>query len=216
MDWDELDALIPWVRPGGRQSHSEVTEVTQNEGWSIRVAQPGEHWKDTSPKGGDFVIRVSSELANAHRGWDDHQFMHVELFEDVDEKRRQDRDWMESVFGVALVEVAAEGADPAGFFPDLARTDLPGIEPQALLATAQCLALCEHRRYATHEPTGGRCLPARFAIGIILGRWSSTMAAGVHRLGKTGLLRLRSRVGQREPRFQDVLGISLKSGACNE
>jgi hypothetical protein len=90
------------------------------------------------------------------------------------------------------------------------------VEPEALLVTGQCLALCEHRRYSDHEPLGGRCLPARFALGIILGRWSSTMAASVHRLGKVGLTQLRSKVGQREPSFQQVLGRKLLHGACNE
>lgn len=216
MNWDELDDFIPLVRPGGGQLHTRVKVVQSGTGWVVEVSQPGKHWKDTRPKGGDFVIRVSSTLADAGKGWDSHQFMHVELFEDVDEKRRVDRAWMERVFAPALVEVIAEGSDPTKYFDAIHRPDLPGIEPEALLTTGQCLALCEHRRYADHEPIGGRCLPARFALGIILGRWSSTMAAGVHRLGRLGLTRLRTRVGQSEPSFQDVLGRSLDSGACNE
>jgi hypothetical protein len=211
MDWTSLDSLIPWVsyRQGDVMgARSTVVAVTGS--WGIEVGQPGVHWDQTYEPGGDYVIRVTSRAT----GWRRHAFTHVDLFEDIEAKRRADEAFTTQALMPALIGVIAEGRDPDAAPIDDA-SPVSGLEPRALLVASQCLALCEHRRFRDYEPAGGRCLPARYAVGIAWGHWSAARAAAVVRSGLRGLYRLRRDLG-REPTFRDVLGTRLADPCCNE
>jgi hypothetical protein len=216
MDWDTLNNFIPWITFAPGRPYGSIQKVigTGNT-WGVEIGQPGHHWNQTYKPGGDFVIRVTSMAAN----WPRHPFTHVDLIEDLDAKTRRDGAYMKDVFLPALIQTVANGEDPVALFPSIhSVTVLPGLEPEVLLLASQCLAICEFRRFWWKEPTGGRCLPARFAVGIVSGCWSATRVVAVHRSGWSGLWSLRDNLGH-EPSFQDVLrphGLKLTSRECNE
>ena len=221
MKWDELENFIPYVPEDGPNGHvdihSQSNHVYTPGSFRIDALLPGVHWRDTKPRGGDFVIEVTSATARTLSGstWTSHRFTHTELFQDTQEKTSSNSAFVQSSLAPALVEIVAEGADPLDFQDDADEPPFPGLEPLAYLMVGQVLALCESRRFRDHEPLGGRCLPLRLALGIMFTRWSDGAAMAVWRRGKGGLAQLRNRHGP-EPTLQAVLGRSLHSPTCNE
>lgn len=210
MRWHELDAHIPADTTGG-PLHAERTPLEGGAGWQVEVAQPGRHARDTDPPGSDFVVRVTSDAC----GWAvPRPFTHADIFSDLQDKCAADSRFMQATFARALAETVGEGADPARALMRHLRSlpELPGLETAALLECCQALALAEHRRYGDYEPSGGRCLPARYAFGIIFGLWDAAAATRVQRRGISGLRRLRAEHG-REPSFEGVLGRRLVDAA---
>lgn len=210
MKWDRLEKLIPYVEVGKDElHHSKVTVVREVPGAGLYAQQPGLYWRKTSPLGGDFLIEVTSSGVD----WNHHQFTHTDLFEDLEKKSRRRRAYMQGTWAPALVRVVSEGEDPLRQLMGSVPPQMDGLPVGLLLEIAQCLALCEHRRYGRHEPLGGRCLPSRFALGIIFGVWSAAEAAAVEKDGKHGLSGLRKAKGINEPTFRNLLG-GKRPSAC--
>jgi hypothetical protein len=164
MEWDTLEKTIPYMVEDGSEGHIDLLnvrrEVYAGDGFRVDVSQPGKYWRQTEPKGGDFVIEVTSARAITLGGstWTSRRFTHTDLFLDTQEKRDHNAEIVRAELAPALTRVVAEGEDPltlsGGTFHEM-----PGLEPMAYLMVGQTLALCEHRRYHEHEPMGGRCLP---------------------------------------------------------
>lgn len=203
MKWDELDAFVPFGRMG--DLHTEQLDIAQGRDWTVRLLLPGKYQSKTTPPGGDFVVRVSSESAK----WTDKAFKHSDLFADLAAKRRVHHAWLAASLAPALVRVVAEGADTDEVAPE-SPAGMPGLTPDAYLVASQALALAESRRYARFESRGGgRYLPARFSLGIMFGNWEGGDATRVQKQGLPGLEELRNRHGQ-EPGFEEVLRRKLR------
>jgi hypothetical protein len=218
MDWERLSRRIPWVPLSAGRLHSMPTVVARSTktGALVEVRQPGVHANETrdlflrpsTRPGGDFVVEVTDPAA----GWSARQFGHKDLFADFAAKCDADESVMKETVVPALIEVIAEGTDP---LRETLPVGLPGLQLGTLLVAAQCLALCEHRRYPQYEPLGGRALPARFVVGIAWHRWPASEAMRVEHSGRRGLVWLRENY-DREPSFSTVLGRGLRSPACRE
>lgn len=166
MKFEALNDMIPYVM-GGKE---KILRMSPYPG--VTLAMPGRHAKDTTPKGGDFVVMVSA----LHKNWEFHQFTHIDIFQIVAEHPDP-----EHLMKNYLLVV--QGADP---------TTLEGVDHYSwtgvLLKTMQCLAVAEHRRYAKYElKFGGRFLPFRFAAGIAEGLWTAADAAEKQKKGRPGV-----------------------------
>ena len=175
MKFTTLNDKIPYVI-GGKE---KILQMHPYENITLRM--PGRHAKDTTPKGGDFVICVTSENV----GWNEHQFTHTDLFKDVEEKAFKLNDLSNQLMASYLQIVHRDfdtsllAYDPKG---------IPGIEPMLFLHAVQCLAVAEHRRYSQYESKfGGRYLPLRFAAGISEGLWTAADAASMQKKGRPGV-----------------------------
>lgn len=188
MNFDKLHGRIPYAT--GKVNH--VVEMTPYEG--ITLAMPGRHQDDTSPIGGDFVVMVDDESM----GWKRHQFTHDDLFLDTELKYVEDPPMAE----LLMLDYAKVvfGDDPEEFDADFEEIP-PGwktsVCPRKFLRTVQCLAVAEHRRYHQFEKNGGgRFLPARFASGIVEGRWTAADCKAHQRRGRQGLENLMKEKGR--------------------
>lgn len=181
MDFDELNGFIPYAK-GGKEKVLRMSPYP-----NITLAMPGRHAQQTVPVGGDFVVMVNDPVF----GYDDHQFKHIDIFQDVFVKREhEDIDF----FMRAYLSVVTQD-DPLGYSPGDA-TLMPGIQFTTFLCAAQCLAVAEHRRYAKHENKfGGRYLPFRFAAGIAEGLWTVAEAADLQKRGRPGVEMLENKNG---------------------
>jgi hypothetical protein len=209
MDWATLERHIPYVLDQGAEARRRRATVLYDS--TIQALQPGLYWNETSPRGGDFLITLTDAAAD----WNAKAFTHRDVFADVEAKTATAPEWMRMKFAPAMVLVVAGEQDPDSVQIGNA-PPLPGASPRGLLRGAQCLALCEHRRFKQHEPFGGRCLPMRFALGIIYGVWTARMAGDVEKLGKPGLLKLRRDCNGQEP---DPVTLVLKrqlKACCQE
>lgn len=174
MKFTELHELIPFARYG------KAKVLTMQPYNGVTLALPGRHAEDTSPKGGDFVVMVDDDKLN----WTKHQFTHTDIFKDVFKKTQADPDLTKTLLG-GYLDVVHNDLHPAIWET---RKTLPGIHPQTFLYAVQCLAVAEHRRYATYEDRfGGRYLPLRFAAGIAEGLWTATDAADKQKRGRPGV-----------------------------
>lgn len=146
---------------------------------NITLRMPGRHAKDTTPKGGDFVVCVTDKGMK----WINHQFTHTDIFKDVEVKRESEH---LSFFMNQYANVVC-GHDPEAI--NLGDgLSMPGIDFDTFLAASQCLAVAEHRRYSQYEPKfGGRYLPLRFAAGISEGLWTAADAAAMQKKGRPGV-----------------------------
>ena len=173
MKFDELNNAIPYAK-GGKEK-----VLTWSPYANVVLAMPGRHWKDTVPVGGDFCVMVTDPAF----GYEDHQFKHSDIFQDVAVKRNhQDIDF----FMRAYLSVVT--ADNPLDYPPGNGVLMPGIQFTTFLCAAQCLAVAEHRRYAKHENKfGGRYLPFRFAAGIAEGLWAAADASNLQRKGRPGV-----------------------------
>lgn len=175
MKFEELHASIPYVI-GGKE---KVLRMHPYEGIELRM--PGRHAKETTPPGGDFVVCVTDE----YQGWKVHQFKHDDIFLLFETRAAIDS-------GAAAITMSryaqvVTGADPMSIAIQEPVT-LSSISERTLLCALQALAVAEHRRYAQHESRGGgRFLPARFAAGIVEGKWTAAEAMAVQRRGRPGL-----------------------------
>lgn len=203
MDWNALEKAIPYV---SRQSTPEapnlVTVVYDAPDGSVMARQPGLYWDLTTPRGGDFLITLTDRAAS----WHEKPFTHRDIFSDIQSKTLAAPEWMRLTFARALVLVVAGEQDPDAVAPE-APPELPGASSRGLLRAAQCLALCEHRRYKQYEPVGGRCLPMRYCLGIIHQLWTAEQAGACEKKGRTGLYELRGMAGRAEP---DPITLVLK------
>lgn len=173
MKFDELNATIPYVI-GGKEK-----VLTMRPYPSIQLAMPGRHAKDTMPKGGDFVVRITDKAS----GWTNHEFTHTDIFVGVDLWKRADSDDIMP----AYLDVI-NGKEPRVFDEFTQGT--------VFLRAMQCLAVAEHRRYAVHEAKwGGRFLPFRFAAGIAEGLWTVVDSTALQRRGRPGVEMLESKHG---------------------
>jgi hypothetical protein len=203
MNFEELESFIPYVElTDDVKKHSKVLEVYKRPRWSVLVKQPGKYWEKTTPAGGDMVVAVSCEEAT----WKRKQFKHDDLFQDVQEKLHKHTTFMQQTFAPALARVVFSGGDPGTeLLGSLSPIGISGLDPRAALHTAQVLALAEHRRYKQFEVQGGgRFLPARFALGIIFGRWTADEASARQWNGLPGLRKLESAHGS-PPRLRDLV-----------
>ncbi len=206
MDWTTLESRVPYVQYSPSCDFlSGASVIHDGSQTRISIRQPGKYWYTSTPMGGDFLIEVSSQQAE----WREHAFTHRDLFDDLAMKLSLHGDYLRTRWAIALARVIGDGADPDHTGITDADTN-QGVEPLTLLRTAQLLGLCEFRRYGNHEPVGGRCLPSRFALGIIFECWSSEEAALHEKRGKHGLTDLRIFRGAREPTFRQLLGINAK------
>lgn len=175
MKFSELNELIPYA------TGDKLHVMTMQPYNGVTLAMPGRHQKDTPKEGGDFVVMVSDSTID----WVSHQFTHVDIFQDLAKKREQDcmnaeelmNNYAKVVFGTS---------------PDDFRWDrgvwTDSLHPQIFLHAVQCLAVAEHRRFPQHEARGGgRYLPARFASGIVEGKWTVDDCIEVQRRGRPGL-----------------------------
>ena len=181
MKFKELNETIPLAR-GGKAKVLRYSPYP-----NITLAMPGRHAEQTVPKGGDFVVMVNDPLF----GYDEHQFKHSDIFQDVAAKREHDDI---DFFMKAYLAVVTED-DPLGFSPGDGVL-MPGLHTTTFLCAAQCLAVAEHRRYAVHEAKyGGRYLPFRFAAGIAQGLWTAADAADLQKKGRPGVEMLENKNG---------------------
>lgn len=175
MKFDKLHDLIPYAM-GGKEK-----VLTMHPYNAICLALPGRHAKDTTPKGGDFVVMVDDET----KEWVRHPFTHSDLFSDLETKR----DAFPELAGTFMVDYLAvvTGADPDKM--DWSDSELPGLHPQTMLYALQCLAVAEHRRYSHYESRwGGRYLPFRASAGIVEGLWSASEAGDkTRKRGRIGI-----------------------------
>lgn len=172
MNFEELNASIPYVTGG------KVKSLTVEPYPGITLAMPGKHAKETTPKGGDFVVMVTDPSI----GWENHQFSHVDIFQDVETKRL-------GGLGVDILmdhyySIVHHNIDAQAW-----RWHKPvGLTPHLFLRAVQCLAVAEHRRYARYEDKlGGRYLPFRYAAGVAEGLWTASAAANKQKLGRPGV-----------------------------
>lgn len=171
MKFEELNNTIPYAM-GGKEKVLRYSPYP-----NITIAMPGRHAKDTTPKGGDFVVMVTDPIFASK----DHQFTHTDIFIDVENKRNHDDI---DFFMRAYLNVVTSD-DPLKYSPGGA---MPGMEFNNFLCAAQCLAVAEHRRYAKYESKfGGRYLPFRFAAGIAQGLWTAADAANLQKKGRPGV-----------------------------
>jgi hypothetical protein len=182
VKFEELNDTIPYVIGG------KVKVLRYSPYPHIVLAMPGRHAKDTTPKGGDFVVMVSDPVFDLTV---DHQFTHDDIFRDV-ELRAKNGDKHLSLLGCYFDIV--QGADPAEFNQVVVT---PGVmAPSTFLTAVQCLAVAEHRRYSQYESKyGGRFLPFRFAAGIDEGLWDAEAAIAVQRKGRPGVEWLEKQFG---------------------
>lgn len=213
MDWDTLNDLIPW-----QVESWDTPEITIHSSHGRVTVRKGKKTKkETEPPGGDFIVSVTSDTATtpAGKSMATHRFDQSTLLRDFERKTDASAAFMRDAFAKALVRVVAEGENPATLVQELSPPlNVPGIDVETLLVASQCLALSEHRKYARNEPLGGRCLPTRFALGVIFGLWSAFDATERIWLGAHRLADLRKKSGSSEPTFEEVLGRPLRSDAC--
>lgn len=185
MKFDELHAMIPYAK-GGKEKILRMKPYD-----TVTLALPGRHWEDTDPIGGDFVVMVDDEK----KKWKNHQFTHIDLFEDLEDKTKQgtyqdlmqvDAQELAQEFMRAYLKVI-QGEDPNRVC--YTKFDyLSGIRASTFLRAAQSLAVAEHRRYAKYEAKfGGRFLPFRFGAGIVEGLWTAVGAADKQKRGRPGV-----------------------------
>ena len=148
---------------------------------AITLALPGRHQGDTPKPGGDFVVMVTDTAMN----WINHQFTHVDIFADIAKKVKQDQDLADELMNNYAAVVFGASPDDYKWMRGPLKDSL---HPQIFLHAVQCLAVAEHRRFSQHEGKGGgRYLPARFASGIVEGRWTVDDCIEVQRRGRPGL-----------------------------
>lgn len=173
MKFDKLNDTVPYVI-GGKE---KVLSMSPYKGVTLRL--PGRHAKDTTPKGGDFVVCVTDKTM----GWVDHQFTHTDIFKDIELKCESEH----LSFFINRYSDVVCGDDPDKINLGDGLT-MPGIDFDTFLAASQCLAVAEHRRYSQYESKfGGRFLPLRFAAGISEGLWTAADAAAMQKKGRPGV-----------------------------
>lgn len=179
MNFEELNDTIPYC-VGGKEKVLRYSPYP-----NITLAMPGRHAKDTTPKGGDFVVMVADPMwANP-----EHQFKHDDIFQQIELYRETSTDEVVEVMESYLAIV--KGADPTNYVETVRDSyddmiDL--MSPPTLFYALQCLAVAEHRRYAQYENKyGGRYLPFRFSAGIAEGLWTAEAAISVQRKGRPGV-----------------------------
>lgn len=196
MDFDDLNTHIPFVTEG--KLHSQVSSIIVNSDFAVQVMQPGKYKDKTEIPGGDFVVVVTCKDAK----WKSFKFKHDHLFDDIELKTATFPTFMQEEFAPALADVIYNKENPSVY--RFKNVEVPGLHPQALLYASQALALAEHRRYSRFEATGGgRFLPARFALGIIYGHWTSQDAKLVQYTGAPGIRRLEQSYGT-PPRLKEL------------
>lgn len=177
MKFEKLNDMIPYVM-GGKEKI-----LTMRPYAGITLAMPGRHAKDTTPKGGDFVVMVT----DLNLDWRDHQFTHIDIFQDLDIKKNHPNvhDWNAGEQFMKAYLKVIQGDDPNDIGLE---HSAPGVFAPTMLQAVQCLAVAEHRRYARFEPKfGGRYLPFRFGAGIVEGLWTAADAAEKQGKGRPGV-----------------------------
>lgn len=177
MLFEELHDTIPFVRYG----KEKVLSMEPYAG--ITLLMPGRHTEETTPRGGDFVVCVTTGR------WKQHQFTHSDIFKDI-EKKKSHAD--SGVFMAKYLDIVL-GAEPDDIWD---RMKMPGVDPIVFFRAVQCLAVAEHRRYAQYEDKfGGRYLPFRFAAGIEECLWTEADASALQKKGRPGVEQLERTLG---------------------
>lgn len=178
MNFEELNDYIPYAMYGKEKS------LRMSPYPGVTLAMPGRHAKDTTPKGGDFVVMIDTPALDMH------QFKHDDIFVDID-KKREAHGAQVNILMTDYYQVIT-GSNP----PIYADDKFVGIHPTIFLRAIQCLAVAEHRRYAKFEPKGGgRYLPFRFAAGIAAGEWTVVEAVSLQKKGRPGVEMLENQYG---------------------
>jgi hypothetical protein len=187
LKFDELNQMIPYA-VGGKEKVLRMNPYP-----NITLALPGRHAKDTTPKGGDFVVMVTDPAFDIPK----HQFSHEDIFKDLE--RRVAPQIITTIYYKIIT-----GADPDDIKIWTKPTDEAHMEvepecmvPSVFFHAVQCLAVAEHRRYKQYEPKfGGRYLPFRAAAGIAEGLWSAAEASErTRKMGRPGVEWLESERG---------------------
>lgn len=207
MHWSELATHIPWRTPEDAPLHSVVVTIHESEAGTVAVSLPGKYWDRTQPQGGDFVVQVSTQVDTPRSPrW----ITHADLLWDFQAKRDSDPRAAATAILPLLAAVVQEGADPEVLASRAMHLDPPGLPLVISLVASQCIAMCEYRRFGSAEwAGGGRFLPARFATGILVGRWLAEAAVDHEKAGLTGLRDLRRVSGGVEPSLAQVLDAAL-------
>jgi len=181
MRFEELNNLIPYAMGG------KVKSLSMEPYPNVTILMPGRHAKQTTPKGGDFVVCVNDKLFGTG-----HQFKHNDIFDDVEARKYSSSIRLDDLMRYYLDIIAHEAE-----MPDFGgSTGAPAMDPQTFLAAVQCLAVAEHRRYAEYEKQfGGRYLPFRFSAGIAEGLWNAEEASWLEKKGRPGVEQLERERG---------------------
>lgn len=170
MDFDTLHNKIPYVK-GGKEKILRG-QIYPN----VSILMPGRHSEES--EFGDFCVCVTDPIF----GKSDHQFTHIDIFKDVENRRNQDSIGTAELMSKYL-SVINDNAEP-----NSDHVALGCMTSTTFLQAVQCLAVAEHRRYKRFESKfGGRFLPARFAFGIAEGLWTAADASGLQRKGRPGV-----------------------------
>jgi hypothetical protein len=190
VKFDKLNEMVPYVK-GGKAKILSMHPYN-----AITLRMPGRHAMDTDPVGGDFVVCVDDDEMD----WTEHQFTHVDLFNDLEAKANRGGYLHKEPFRFMeqYLAVVHRGADPEKIDTEMFE-EMPGLHPQTFLYAVQCLAVAEHRRYARFENKfGGRYLPFRFAAGIVEGLWTAGEAADKQKYGRPAVERFEKERGTPE------------------
>lgn len=180
VKFEELNNTIPYAM-GGKAKALSMQPYP-----NITLLMPGRHAKQTTPKGGDFVVCVDDIIFGTG-----HQFKHNDIFDDVEVRQVSSAIRLDDVMR-AYLDVIAFEAD----IPSFGSHGVPAMNPETFLQAVQCLAVAEHRRYAEYEKQfGGRYLPFRFAAGIAEGLWNAEEASWLEKKGRPGVEQLERERG---------------------
>jgi hypothetical protein len=187
MNFEELNNTIPLAK-GGKEKVLRYSPYP-----NVTIAMPGRHWEDTVPKGGDFVVMVTSNPF----GSIDHQFTHTDIFKIVEEKYQVSAQRTKYLMADYVRILRGESVDlPFNNRVKTISKYYETMDDEIFLNAVQCLAVAEHRRYAQHEAKwGGRYLPFRFAAGIAQGLWTAADAANLQKKGRIGVEILEKKYG---------------------
>jgi hypothetical protein len=179
MNFKELHNTIPFCK-GGKEKVLRYSPYP-----NVTIAMPGRHAEQTVPKGGDFVVMVTSDPFATI----DHQFTHTDIFKIVEEKFKVSPQRTKYLMADYYRVICGEEVDlPFNKRVKTISKYFDTMDDEIFLNAVQCLAVAEHRRYAQFEPKwGGRYLPFRFAAGIAEGLWSAADAANLQKKGRIGV-----------------------------
>jgi hypothetical protein len=175
MQFRDIDALIPWVKPG---EPARMTPLYPQ--WDLTAHQPGRHAADTDPPGGDFRVDMGPWAPT-----------HTEKFTLIEALAAQvpaPLDLARELFLVIHSEADPDrvGGTLAGPVPD-SWTPAGYLPWTGILALFQCIAVAEDRRYPRRHVGGGRYLPFNFARLVAIGACSAEDVGRVVRTGTRGL-----------------------------
>jgi hypothetical protein len=183
VKFTDLNDMIPYAMGG------KIKILSMQPYPNITIKMPGRHAKQTTPKGGDYVVCVNDKIFR-----EDHQFAHTDIFEDIYTRRASSDAYDRDITKYYLRVVTGEDPDKLDVRPGTGVGTC--MDRMTFLYAIQCLSIAEHRRYAQHEEKfGGRYLPFRFSAGIDEGLWTPEEASWLEKKGRPGVEQLERERG---------------------